>query len=40
LPLIAGALPLGETPHLEMLRLFVLVATEGSISGAARRLDL
>jgi DNA-binding transcriptional LysR family regulator len=40
LPLVAGALPLGETPHLEMLRLFVLVATEGSISGAARRLDL
>ena len=34
------ALPVGNTPHLDMLHLFSLVAGEGSISGAARRMDL
>ena len=35
-----GPVPVGEMPNLQMLSLFVLVAAEGSISGAARRMDL
>ena len=36
----AGEVPVGDMPNLQMLSLFMLVAAEGSISGAARRMDL
>lgn len=36
----SAAMPVGDTPHLDMLSLFANVARLGSISGAARQLDL